>query len=153
MSDALTLPMVPTNSQGQTLVSIQNLLCLACTNAGITLPMDSLTQPMVPGASEGLLLTSIQNLAYLLATRSTPAAGSTQTGQVAIGNNVTTITGTFATPFASAPKGFVTQVLKANGAQSNYFATAYSVSTTGFTVDLQAPTDAASYILSFIAAP
>lgn len=126
--------MAPTNSQGVILVSIQNLLCQACINAGITLPNDSLTQPMVPGASEGILLTSIQNLAFLLANSPTPD-GDVLTGTIGLTAGQTDgYTVTFATPFTETPK-LTFGTIKGGNGSGNISVSGYAVTATGFTFD------------------
>ena len=94
-------------------------------------------QPVLAGKwTENQFLASIQNLFCLLATSST-GSSSVQAGSVSLVSGQTDgYTGTFSTAFASTPKIVLTGV-KNGTASANIVVTAYTVTTTGFSFDLQ----------------
>ena len=80
-----------------------------------------------------------------------PQNPTIEAATVAIASGVSVVTGTFAVPFASTPRGFVANILKNGAMQANYFVTGYVLTATGFTVSLQGPTLDNTYQLSYIA--
>ena len=79
------------------------------------------------------------------------AAPTVQYALWPIGNGVIQFTVTFPIPFTSTPTSVVASVVKADGSMTNYFPTTYAYTKYGFSVELQAPTDAATYSLSYAA--
>lgn len=143
----------PTDTLGVKWAEVGAWMLQTLINAGISMTSNPpFSDPISPTDTEGM---KWAKLGYYIQQLSggigPPVATVIKSGLVAIGNNVSTVTGTFSPAFASAPKGFTALIIKTDGTKSNYFVTGYTVTANGYTVDLQAPTDDATYKLSFIA--
>ena len=129
-------PSLPSNVL---LAYIQNDLVAYIQNLGITMPSGVQYQPVAtsPAIPDNVLLAYIQNLLCALVTGGGGGTSTVQSGAVSLVSGQTNgYTGTFSTAFASTPKIVLTGI-KNGTASANIVVTAYTVTTTGFSFDLQ----------------